>query len=93
MRLSKCKECNHQFNWLKVYKSLWFNKPQRRIIQCSKCETKHDLSPRSRFISFVLLIPIIILGVMFLNLFSANIFSFSLTNIFIGVTFILIFSL
>ncbi|MBU9713555.1 TIGR04104 family putative zinc finger protein [Evansella tamaricis] len=82
MKLSKCKKCTHQFNWLKVYKSLWFNNPQRRIIQCSKCGTKHDLSPRSRFVSLVLLIPMLIFGVMFTNLFSVNIFSFSLTNIF-----------
>lgn len=85
MKLSKCKECNQQFDWGKVYKSLWFIKPQRRIIQCKKCGTKHDLSPLSRYISFFLCIPILILGIISKNLF--------LDNIFVGVILMLMFSL
>lgn len=58
--LQKCKNCNEQFSWNKIYKSLWLNyKP----IKCSECKTTHKITILGRF-TFVSLtiLPMLIFG-------------------------------
>lgn len=82
MELPKCKVCKHHFGWGKIYKSLWFS---NRAIQCSVCGTKHEVASRSRHISLVMLIPMLLLGIV-LN----NILSFTPLYIVVGVLLILL---
>ncbi|WP_169819102.1 TIGR04104 family putative zinc finger protein [Anaerobacillus arseniciselenatis] len=62
IKLNKCKECNHKFEWKKIYVSLWSNSWTEKFIKCSKCGTKHILTPRSRYApsAFILLLPLML---------------------------------
>lgn len=82
MKLPKCNVCEHKFGWKKIYTSLWFS---NRTIQCSECGTKHDIASRSRHISLLILIPMLLLGLV-LN----NLISFSPLYIVVGVSLILL---
>ncbi|MGP4040935.1 TIGR04104 family putative zinc finger protein [Gracilibacillus sp. D59] len=44
--MQKCKNCNAQFRWNKIYKTFWLNyKP----IKCSECKTIHNITIIGRF--------------------------------------------
>ena len=58
--MQKCKNCNAQFSWNKIYKSFWWNyKP----IKCDNCGTEHriTISGRITFVSLTIL-PMLIFG-------------------------------
>ncbi|WP_035725596.1 TIGR04104 family putative zinc finger protein [Gracilibacillus boraciitolerans] len=83
MTLLRCNVCKHQFGWKIIYRSLWFS---FRTIQCSECGTKHDVASRSRHISMLLLIPMLLLGWV-LN----NFISFNPVSMVVGLVLILLF--
>jgi CXXC-20-CXXC protein len=82
MKLPKCNDCKHKFGWKKIYTSLWFS---NRTIQCSECGRKHDIASPSRHISLLMLIPMLLLGLVLINLFP-----FSPLKIVVGVSLILL---
>ncbi|MBU8790558.1 MULTISPECIES: TIGR04104 family putative zinc finger protein [Bacillaceae] len=58
--LQSCENCNAEFSWSRIYKSLFWNyKP----IKCNECNTIHKITIPSRFIfvSFTIL-PMLIFG-------------------------------
>lgn len=69
--MPKCKSCNRQLEWKRVYTSLWF---PSKVIKCSECGTNHNISSRThRCISLSILIPMLLLGLVLTNLFSFTI--------------------
>ncbi|WP_416150090.1 TIGR04104 family putative zinc finger protein [Salipaludibacillus sp. HK11] len=94
MKLSKCSRCNHQFKWKTIFNSLWSHNWNKTFINCSKCGTKHNLAPRSRFIPMLLLTTIFLFAIVINNLFVNDSFPFLLfflifINVYILITLVL----
>ncbi|WP_456270968.1 TIGR04104 family putative zinc finger protein [Bacillus sp. AK031] len=63
--MQNCEQCNNQFSWGSIYRSLWgwMYKP----IKCEKCGSLHNITLRGRFAStFLTVVPMLL----FVNLFS-----------------------
>lgn len=58
--MQKCENCNIQFRWSEIYKSIW---KSYKPIKCEKCDTTHKIIASSRwFFSFFSILPMLILG-------------------------------
>ncbi|MUK87878.1 hypothetical protein GMD78_05625 [Ornithinibacillus sp. L9] len=65
--MQKCKNCNEQFSWTKIYHSLWWNyKP----IHCNQCGATHKVTIPSRFIFVSLTILPMVIFANFLSPFN-----------------------
>ncbi|MBP1970503.1 CXXC-20-CXXC protein [Virgibacillus natechei] len=58
--MQKCKNCNSQFSWSKIFKSFW---PAYEPIECDNCGTKHKITNLGKStVGAMSLLPIFIFG-------------------------------
>ncbi|KOO51528.1 TIGR04104 family putative zinc finger protein [Viridibacillus arvi] len=89
MWLQNCEKCKFQFNWSKIFKSIW---AAYRPIQCSQCGTKHRITFTSRtLISLLTIPPMMIFGSSLLNKWSLSISYTVLIMIIYGVLLSVVF--
>ncbi|WP_442788831.1 TIGR04104 family putative zinc finger protein [Halobacillus sp. HZG1] len=71
MKLPKCNVCNHQFNWKKVYISLF----KSNTIHCEKCGTDLDATNLGRLKVFFVLLPMLLISWIY-NIYDYSDFGF-----------------
>ncbi|WP_152443311.1 TIGR04104 family putative zinc finger protein [Bacillus sp. THAF10] len=83
MGVSTCDTCRQPFSWGKIFTSLCAGyKP----IHCSQCSTTHKITMGSRFLTSIsIVLPIVILGNLFLHKWSFSILYATFTLLFVGI--------